>query len=258
MNSDNVYMINDDGQIVLMPTSQSTSQSTPQSVQKTFNNRSSQINPVIVQNNPVTQPYVRQNNVNRRNIGSIRYTQYVPQPQVSQPQVSQPQQVYQRPQVQKVQQVEQVQQVYQRPQVNSAPVLNIRSLNGQKQDDLLSYNNWKKMNMSLNQMVNEQNPYQSHYQLQTQGKQNTEVAKDLMNQYQDINEDVVNEDVVNEDVVNEITEQEFLPNSNRAKYGTFISNNTSHNTINHGAIRSKNIPSYLAIRKAHNNESIYL
>ena len=235
MSSDNVYMINDDGQIVLMQNTQHTPQQNIQTPSQSLSNgqktsisdRSSQINPVI-------QP-LRQN-VNRRNIGTVKYTQPHTQPQ-TQPQT---QPVYQRPQLQSFMQNQQnqTQQVNQRPQIQSAPVLNTRTLNSQRQDELLSYNNWKKMNMSLNQMVNEQNPYQTQQTQQTP----------------DTDNDLIDKDENNEEVLN----QDIVPNSNRAKYGAFISNNTSHNTRNHGSIRSNNIPSYLAIRKAHNNESIYL
>lgn len=276
MNSDNVYMINEEGQIVLVPNEQDVSLQTNveynvQNTQKTtVSNRSSQINPVIAQNNPITQPSVSQNSV--RNIGGIRYTQSKPQvqqqvqqayqrPQVQQVQQQVQQQVYQRPQqVQQVYQRPQVQQqvyqqvqqqVYQRPQVQpgvgqsvQAPVLNTRKLNTNRQEESQSYNNWKKMNLNLTQMVNEHNPHQQ--QVKTL-QQNEEVD--------DINEDV-NFDV-DVDMV-ETNQPEFVANSNRAKYGTFISNITSHNTKNNGSIRSKNIPSYLAIRKAHNSESIYL
>ena len=269
MSSDNnLYMIDDDGQIVLMP-------NVNQNLQNNTNNSqvsqrttvlnpslsvaSSQLNPVVNQNGPSMQSTVRQGNVNRvRNVGGIRYTQNKPPMQHTSQNVfptNVGQQVYQRPQVQhQVQQQVQVQAqppVYQRPQVQQQvqvqdPVLNARTLNNKRQgsspqvEESLSYNNWKKMNMSLNQMVNDSNPQRN------------------LNQYaQSLDEQTELDDSV-QNLNMEEPQQEFVANSNRARYGTFISNNTSNNTRNQGSIRSKNIPSYLAIRKANNSESIYL
>ena len=264
MNTDNnLYMIDDDGQIVLMPNVnqnvQTNNTNNPQVSQRHVSNpsmsvASSQLNPVVNQNGPSMQSTVRQGTVNRvRNVGGIRYTQnkppiqHTPQQGLASPQ----QQVYQRPQQGLAAHQQGLaapqQQVYQRPQVH-APVLNGRTLNNQKQglvqEESLSYNNWKKMNMSLNQIVNDNNPqinlnqqYQQDFNAHQELDDQTELVKDLNM---------------------EEPQQEFVSNSNRARYGTFISNNTSHNTRNHGSIRSKNIPSYLAIRKANNSESIYL
>jgi hypothetical protein len=261
MNSDNnLYMIDDDGQIVLMPNVNQNVQTNnttnnPQVSQRHVSNpsmsvASSQLNPVVNQNGPSMQPTVRQGNVNRvRNVGGIRYTQNKPPIQhTPQHALATQQQVYQRPQVQ--QQVQVQAPVYQRPQVQQqvqAPVLNNRTLNNQRQglsgqvEESLSYNNWKKMNMSLNQMVNDSNPQRNLNQQEFNMPQELDDQTELV-----------------EDLNMEEPQQEFVPNSNRARYGTFISNNTSHNTRNHGSIRSKNIPSYLAIRKANNSESIYL
>jgi len=269
MSSDNnLYMIDDDGQIVLMP-------NVNQNLQNNTNNSqvsqrttvlnpslsvsSSQLNPVVNQNGPSMQSTVRQGSVNRvRNVGGIRYTQNKPPMQHTSQNafpINVGQQVYQRPQVQQQVHVQQQVQspVYQRPQVQApqqvqvqAPVLNSRTLNNQRQgsssqvEESLSYNNWKKMNMSLNQMVNDNNPQRNLNQY----AQNLDEQTELDDSVQNLNM--------------EESQQEFIPNSNRARYGTFISNNTSHNTRNHGSIRSKNIPSYLAIRKANNSESIYL
>ena len=94
--------------------------------------------------------------------------------------------------------------------------------------------------MSLNQMVNDSNP-----------QRNLNQHAQILDEQTELDDSVQNLNM-------EEPQQEFVPNSNRAKYGTFISNNTSHNSRNHGSIRSKNIPSYLAIRKANNSESIYL
>jgi len=258
MSSDNnLYMIDDDGQIVLMPNVnqnlQNNNTNNPQVSQRTI--VSNQLNPVVNQNGQSMQSTFRQVNMNRvRNTGGIRYTQNKP-PMQHASQNSFPinvgQQVYQRPQVQ-----QQVQApVYQRPQVQrpqvqqqiQAPVLNGRTLNNQRQgsssqvEESLSYNNWKKMNMNLNQMVNDSNPQRNLNQQEFNMPQELDVQTELV-----------------EDLNMEEPQQEFVANSNRARYGTFISNNTSHNTRNHGSIRSKNIPSYLAIRKANNSESIYL
>ena len=279
MNSDDVYMINDEGQIILVANDQDVSLKTNvvnkvQTSQKNnVSNQFSQINPVV-QNSPMEQPSIRQNNV--RNVGGVKYTQNKPpvsqqvQPQVYQrPQAQQqvyqrpqPQvqpQVYQRPQSQVQQQVQQqVQpQVYQRPQLKvqpqaqqpQTPFLNTRTLN--RQDESLSYNNWKKMNLNLTQMVNDNNQYQVKTLQQNEGS---------VEQSEQIDETQIFDDTqeVNfEDNLN-TNQPEFTAGSNRAKYGTFVSNNTSHNTKNNGSIRSNHIPSYLAIRKAHNSENIYL
>lgn len=276
MSSDNnLYMIDDDGQIVLMS-------NVNQNLQNTTNNSqvyqranvstpsmsvaSSQLNPVVNQNGPSMQSTVRQGNVNRFRNGGIRYTQNKPLIQNTPQQsfsTNVGQQVYQRPQQALPTNVAQQrfpanvaqQQVYQRPQVQAqAPVLNSRTLNNQKQgystqlEESLSYNNWKKMNMSLNQIVNDSNP-QRNLNQQNQQDFGDNVPQELEEQ-SELDDSVQN--------LNMEDQQEFIPESNRARYGTFISNNTSHNTRNHGSIRSKNIPSYLAIRKANNSESIYL
>ena len=261
MSSDNnLYMIDDDGQIVLMPNVNQNLQNNTNNSQvsqrttvlnQSLSVASSQLNPIVNQNGPSMQSTVRQGNVNRvRNVGGIRYTQNKPPMQNASQNtfpVNVNQQVYQRPQVQ--QQVQVQSPVYQRPQVQQqvqAPVLNSRTLNNQKQvssvqvEESLSYNNWKKMNMSLNQMVNDSNP-----------QRNLNQHAQILDEQTELDDSVQNLNM-------EEPQQEFVPNSNRAKYGTFISNNTSHNSRNHGSIRSKNIPSYLAIRKANNSESIYL
>jgi hypothetical protein len=280
MSSDNnLYMIDDDGQIVLMPNVnqnlQNNTNNSQVSQRTTVLNPSlsvaySQLNPVVNQNGPSMQSTVRQGSVNRvRNVGGIRYTQNKPPMQHTSQNdfpinvgqndfpINVGQQVYQRPQVQQVHVQQQVQTpVYQRPQVQQqvqAPVLNGRTLNNQRQgssaqvEESLSYNNWKKMNMSLNQMVNDSNPQRNLNQY----------ARNL-NQYAPYLDEQTELDDSVQNLNMEEPQQEFIPNSNRARYGTFISNNTSHNTRNHGSIRSKNIPSYLAIRKANNSESIYL
>lgn len=246
MSSDNnVYMINDDGQIVLMQNGQPT-------VSNSSNVLSSQVNSPVVQNNTLIQPPERVNRT--RNSSGVRYTQNTQNVQIATPvqqQVQQP--VYQRPQTASVYQKPQLQRqshvveqpVYQRPQPN-APVLSNRTLNVQRQDESVSFNNWKKMNLSMNQMINDQNPYQRQ---QNQQMSNNQVNDDVVNEVNNAVDDGVNDDV---------TEQNFVPNSNRARYGTFMSNNTSHNTRNHGSVHNKNITSYLAIRKANNNENIYL
>ena len=254
MNSDNnLYMIDDDGQIVLMHNinqnvqNNTNNTNNPQVSQRHVSNpsmsvASSQLNPVVNQNGPSMQSTVRQVNMNRVRNGTVRYTQNKPPIQhTPQTLVTHQQQVYQRPQQGLA---TPQQQVYQRPQVQ-APVLNGRTLNNQKQiEESLSYNNWKKMNMSLNQMVNNNNPQRNLNQQYQQDFNTPQELDDQTELVQDLNI--------------EEPQQEFVPNSNRARYGTFISNNTSHNTRNHGSIRSKNIPSYLAIRKANNSESIYL
>jgi hypothetical protein len=255
MNSDNVYMIDDDGQVVLMPVQNN--DNVP--IQQSFNNVNvSQINPVIVQTQPVTQPSVRQVSGNRMR-NSIRYTQarqpqqqqQPQQPQYQQPQMQQP--VYQRPQQpQPQQQQQQMQQpVYQRPQqpqqpqqqqpqqITHAPLLNNRVLNNQKQDESVSYNNWKKMNLSLTQMVSNNNMHMNSQVNQTEYNNN------VTNMNEPVNEELDN------------MQPDFIKNSNRAKHGTFINNNAYSNR-NYSTIQSKNIPSYLAIRKAHNSENIYL
>ena len=238
MSSDNVYIINDDGQIVLVENKQ-------KNVSNVSNNLS-QANSDVVQNNTLVQQQTRVNRA--RNSNGVKYTQNTQNTQntvaVQHAPVQQP--IYQRPQNQRqklppippqtpVQHV-----VYQRPQLPIQPVqvLN-RNLNNQRQDDSVSFNNWKKMNLSMNQMVNDQNPYHPQLQPEPQSPQTEQLSND-------------------EELDEEVPEQDFVPNSNRAKYGTFISNNTSHNTRNHGSISNKNITSYLAIRKANNNESIYL
>ena len=270
MNSDNVYMIDDDGQVVLIPvqnneqqhnnqqwTTSDTNFSTTTPQRHSFNNVNSQVNPVIVQTQPVTQPSVRQVSANRMR-NSVRYTQSTQsrqnqqlqsqsqvyqRPQVQPQQQPQPQ-VYQRPQVQQqvYQRPQPQQQVYQRPQPQpqqqpQAPLLNNRVLNTQKQEDSLSYNNWKKMNLSLTQMVSNNNIHTNAPVIQ-----NVDNTNDVDN--------------INNEELTDI-QQEFVHNSNRAKNGTFINNN-SYSNRNYSTINSKNIPSYLAIRKAHNSESIYL
>ena len=238
MSSDNVYIINDDGQIVLVENKQ-------KNVSNVSNNLS-QANSDVVQNNTLVQQPTRVTRA--RNSNGVKYIQYtqntVP---IQHAPVQQP--IYQRPQNQRqkapptppqtpVQHV-----VYQRPQLPIQPIQPVqvlnRSLNSQRQDDSVSFNNWKKMNLSMNQMVNDQNPYHPQLQPEPQPPQTEQLSND-------------------EELDEEVPEQDFVPNSNRAKYGTFISNNTSHNTRNHGSISNKNITSYLAIRKANNNESIYL
>ena len=256
MNSDNnLYMIDDDGQIVLMSNVnqnvQTNNTNNPQISQRHVSNpsvsvSSSQLNPLVNQNGPSMQSTIRQVNMNRVRNGNVRYTQNKPPIQHAPQQtlVTPQQQVYQRPQQTLV---TPQQQVYQRPQVND-PVLNGRTLNNQKQglvqEESLSYNNWKKMNISLNQIVNDNNPQRN---LNQQYQQDFNIPQELDDQTELV-----------QDLNIEEPQQEFGTNSNRARYGTFISNNTSHNTRNHGSIRSKNIPSYLAIRKANNSESIYL
>jgi len=235
MSSDNVYIINDDGQIVLVENKQ-------KNVSNVSNNLS-QANSDVVQNNTLVQQPTRVTRA--RNSNGVRYTQNTVA--IQHAPVQQP--IYQRPQNQRqklpptppqtpVQHV-----VYQRPQLPIHPIQPVqvlnRSLNNQRQDDSVSFNNWKKMNLSMNQMVNDQNPYHPQLQPEPQLPQTEQLSND-------------------DELDEEVPEQDFVPNSNRAKYGTFISNNTSHNTRNHGSVSNKNITSYLAIRKANNNESIYL
>ena len=127
-NDENLYMIDDDGQIVMVP------KTTPPPVQNL------QVN--IAQTQPLMSPSVQ-------TAGNKMYTTTNFQKNNQVQLTNKPQVVYQQPQPQpQPQQVQRIQGFS--PQVNNQESLS------------LSYENWKKMNMNFGQMVTNQNQMQQY------------------------------------------------------------------------------------------------
>ena len=132
---------------------------------------------------------------------------------------------------------------------------NVNNVNNLTKQETLSYNNWKKNNLQMSQMVqtNGQIHVEPQYRKIQQFNQNTQ------------NEDLLNEDLLNEDL-NNFNLQETYQNDNlvyektlpnRAKYGLFM-NNESNRYSNYTTVKAKNVTSALAIRKSRNSESSFL
>lgn len=187
-NDENLYMIDDDGQIVMVP------KTTPPPVQNL------QVN--IAQTQPLMSPSVQTS-------GNKMYTTTNFQKNNQVQLTNKPQVVYQQPQ-----QVQRIQGFS--PQVNN--------------QESLSYENWKKMNMNFGQMVTNQN----------------------QNQMQQYNEEPVQN--VNQQLN---TDNNTKYTSNRAINGSYISNNASvynNYTVN----KPDSVKSVFAIRKSRNSESSFM
>ena len=191
-NDENLYMIDDDGQIVMVP------KTTPPPVQNL------QVN--IAHTQPLMSPSVQ-------TAGNKMYTTTNFQKNNQVQLTNKPQVVYQQPQPQpQPQQVQRIQGFS--PQVNN--------------QESLSYENWKKMNMNFGQMVTNQNQMQQYNE------------EPVQNVNQQLN-----------------TDNNTKYTSNRAINGSYISNNASvynNYTVN----KPDSVKSVFAIRKSRNSESSFL
>lgn len=124
----------------------------------------------------------------------------------------------------------------------------------------VSYDSWKKKNLHMNQMVqsNGQINVQPQYR-QNQLNQNTNNMNNVNHMYNLPNEDLNNNLMydLEENTQNEVQELHVPSLSNRAKHGSFMSNETNKYN-NYTTFRAKNVTSSLAIRKAKNSESSFL
>ena len=196
-NDENLYMIDDDGQIVMVP------RTPPPPVQNL------QVN--IAQTQPLMSPSVQ-------TVGNKMYTTTNFQKNNQVQLTNKPQVVYQQPQVvyQQPQQVQRIQGFS--PQVNN--------------QESLSYDNWKKMNMNFSQMVTNQNQMQNEMQ-----QYNKEPVQNVNQQ------------------LNTDNNTKYI--SNRAIHGSYISNNASvynNYTVNN----PDSVKSVFAIRKSRNSESSFM
>jgi hypothetical protein len=248
-NSEELYTVNDDGEIVLIEPSpqqyqqpqnqpnfqnnqfsQNPTQSFPKQV-KNFQNKFngppvSQVSPMI-QNNQQYDPRTQRINSSQRIVQPTIKPNFNNTPVNNQ---YQPQKQYQQPQYQQQYQPQQ-QKTYQTPYTpRQTPAPNSRNVSQLNQQESLSYNNWKKLNLNLNQMV------QPNGQIHSQP------------QYDNFNPNQDNEVVQNTN---------FTQLSNRARHGTFISNN-SNVYQKYSSNLPPNIKSSLAIRKARNSESSFM
>jgi len=118
----------------------------------------------------------------------------------------------------------------------------------QPQDNTLSYSNWKKMNTNYSQMFVNNSQYNTTYPPQHETSLSQQLLTENASNVQETN------------IESPENFNQLLQNSNRAKHGTFISNNltNSYNCANYTLTRPNSITSSLAIRKTKNSESSYM
>uniref|UniRef100_A0A6C0I700 Uncharacterized protein n=1 Tax=viral metagenome TaxID=1070528 RepID=A0A6C0I700_9ZZZZ len=170
----------------------------------------SQLHPTVAQTQPNTQ------NINRPRNTVYKQLPYRPIQQ------QQPQQSLLKP-IQPQMSMLQPQRQIQTQTPTHAPNMQSRTLNSHQPQNDVSYNNWKKMNLNITQMVTE------NTQSQPQSQYNDEPVMDI---------------------------QPHLQLANRARYGSYIDNSQRPKTY---SVRTSNGPSScLSIKKANNKESIYM
>ena len=125
----------------------------------------------------------------------------------------------------------------------------------------VSYDSWKKKNLHMNQMVqpNGQINVQPQYR-QNQLNQNSNNMNNVNHDMYNLPNEDLNDNLnfdLEENTQNEIQELYVPSLSNRAKHGSFMSNETNKYN-NYTTFRAKNVTSALAIRKSKNSESSFL
>ena len=136
-------------------------------------------------------------------------------------------------------------------------VNNLNNVNLTRQESL-SYDNWKKKNLHMNQMVQSNGQMNVHPQYRhLQMNQNMNNVN--QNMYNLPNEDLNNDLMfdLEDNTQNEIQELIVPSLSNRAKHGSFMSNE-SNKYNKYTTVRAKNVSSALAIIKSKNSESSFL